>query len=204
MKERPGQRTHQSQPIIDCHPPLRHHTERTYHASQLHRRIVKDPSLFTMRRRRQISVIKTSSVLPKRLAVCSLPWYVFVVLSHVRHSSIGYILHHSQELEMYEDVTRWLHLPRLLRTRLAEPATLKPPTHRACQEDCYPASTLQLTYVPILPFSYISDDAPSTSTLLYSFGGCPAGTCLINLTASQSSLHLISLCCAYSFACLQD
>lgn len=47
-----------------------------------------------------------------------------------RHGSIGAGLHHSQELEMHEAVTRCLHLPRPLRTRLVAPATLKPPTHQ--------------------------------------------------------------------------
>jgi hypothetical protein len=39
---------------------------------------------------------------------------------------------------MHEDVTRDLHLPRPLRTRLVVPATLKPPTHQGLSKRLLP------------------------------------------------------------------
>lgn len=53
-------------------------------------------------------------------------------------SSIGDGLHHSQQLEVHENVTRWLHLPRPLRTYLVVPATLKPPTHQGLSRELLP------------------------------------------------------------------
>lgn len=66
---------------------------------------------------------------------------------------------------MHEDVTRWLHLPRPLRSstngaRNFEATYSSGPVKKAAT----PLSRLQLNFVPILPFSYISDDYGSTST----------------------------------------